>query len=113
MIGIHDSNKVDRQVREVCAAAGIKIRPSIHGFFFAVVRRMVAEGAGGAIVDALNGCLLLNDGVNWRPFAPEIRYETALIVKATIEPSLPARSFIRMIRDEMRIRLALPDIAPL
>jgi DNA-binding transcriptional LysR family regulator len=90
----------------------VERHPTVHGFFFAVVRRIVAEGAGVAIVDALNGCLPLNDGVCWRPFAPEIRYETALIVKAGAELSLPALAFIQMIRDEMRERATLPEPGP-
>lgn len=110
LIGIQDNNQVDRQVRAVCAEAGFEVRAPIHGFFFAVVRRLVAEGAGIAIVDALNGCMALQDGVSWRPFAPEIRYDTALIVKAGAELSLPARAVIRMIRDEMRARATLPDV---
>ncbi|MFZ1813515.1 MAG: LysR substrate-binding domain-containing protein [Rhizobiaceae bacterium] len=110
LIGIQDSNQVDRQVRAICLEAGFEIHAPIRGFFFAVVRRMVAEGAGVALVDALNGCLLLNDGVNWRPFAPEIRYETALIVKAGAELSVPARAFIQLIRDEMAAREVLPEL---
>jgi DNA-binding transcriptional LysR family regulator len=112
LVGIQDRNQMDRQVRAVCAAAGAESHPTLHGFFFAVVRRMVAEGAGVAIVDALNGCLPLNDGVCWRPFAPEIRYETALIVKAGAELSLPAQAFIQMIRDEMSERATLPETGP-
>ncbi len=112
LIGIQNNNQVDRQVRTVFATAGIEVHPSVHGFFFAVVRRMVSEGAGVAIVDALNGCLPLNDGVCWRPFAPEVRYETALIVKAGAELSLPAQVFIEMIRDEMRARATLPEMIP-
>lgn len=111
LIGIQDSNQVDRQVRAICAAEGIELRASVHGFFFAVARRMVAEGAGVAIVDALNGCLPLNDGVSWRPFAPEMCYETALIVKAGAELSLPAQAFIQMIRDAMQERAILPNLA--
>lgn len=111
LIGIQDSNQVDRQLRAVCAEAGFEMRAPVHGFFFAVVRRMVAEGAGIAIVDALNGCLPAQDGVCWRPFTPEIRYDTALIVKAGAELSLPARAFIQMIRDAMQARGELPDMA--
>ncbi|MEQ8901329.1 MAG: LysR family transcriptional regulator [Roseovarius sp.] len=111
LIGIQDSNQVDRQLRAVSAEAGVDLRAPVHGFFFAVVRRMVAEGAGVAIVDALNGCLPPQDGVIWRPFAPEIRYDTALIVKAGAELSLPARAFIELIRDEMQARGKLPDTA--
>lgn len=109
LIGIQDSNQVDRQVRVVCAEAGVEINAPVHGFFFAVVRRMVAAGAGVAIVDALNGCLPLNDGVTWRPFTPEVQYNTALIVKAGAELSVPARAFIELIRQEMAASATLPD----
>lgn len=110
LVGIQDSNQVDRQVRAICAEAGFEVRAPVHGFFFAVVRRMVAEGAGIAIVDALNGCMPLQDGVSWRPFEPEIRYDTALVVKAGAELSLPSQAFIQIIRDEMKARTILPDV---
>ena len=112
VVGIQDNNQVDRQMRSVCAEAGFEWRAPVNGFFFAVVRRLVAEGAGVAIVDALNGCLPLNDGVLWRPFVPEVRYDTALIVKSGAELSLPAQAFIAMIRDEMQARASLPPLPP-
>jgi DNA-binding transcriptional LysR family regulator len=111
LIGIQDSNQVDRQVRAVCAAAGVEAQVPVHGFFFAVARRMVAEGAGIAIVDTLNGCQPLNDGVIWRPFVPEIHYKVALIVKAGAELSVPAQSFIQRICDGMQVMASLPGTA--
>lgn len=101
LIGIQDRNQVDRQVQAVCADAGVEVRASVHGFFFAAVRRLVAEGAGIAIVDALNGCQALNDGVLWRAFAPEIRYHTAVITKTGAELSVPAQAFVNRLSDEM------------
>jgi DNA-binding transcriptional LysR family regulator len=108
LIGIQDSNQVDRQVRHVCAEAGVEIRCAVHGFFFAVVRRMVAEGAGVAIVDALNGCEALEDGVTWRPFAPAIRYRIATVTKTGAAPSVAARAFLGRVRGALHDRAGAP-----
>lgn len=91
LIGIQDTNQVDRQLRAHCADAGVSVQAVVHGFFFAVVRRMVAEGGGVAIVDALNGCQDLKDGVSWRPFAPAIHHHIAVITKTDATQSAPAR----------------------
>lgn len=112
LIGIQDSNQVDRQLRTVCAEAGVEVQAPVHGFFFAVVRRMVAEGAGIAIVDTLNGCQALNDGVCWRPFAPEIQYRIALITHKGVDLSVPAQGFVQRIRDDLKAMAALPGRAP-
>lgn len=103
LIGIQDSNQVDRQVRTACAEAGVDIHCAVHGFFFAVVRRMVAEGAGIAIVDALNGCQALDDGVIWRPFEPSIPYKIAIITKTGAALSVAAQAFLARIRDDLAL----------
>jgi len=102
LIGIQDSNQVDRQVRSACADAGLEVCAPLHGFFFAAVRRLVAEGAGVAIVDTLNGCQELNDGVSWRVFTPEVQYKLALITKAGAELSSPAQAFLRQLGGDIR-----------
>lgn len=109
LIGIQESNQVDRQLRNVCAEAGVDIHCAVHGFFFAVVRRMVAEGAGIAIVDALNGCQDLNDGVTWRPFTPSIHYQIATITKSGADLSVPAQAFLHRIRHDLQILVGAPD----
>lgn len=93
LIGIQTGNQVDRQLLEACSAAEVEIRTSVRGFFFAVVRRMIAAGGGVALVDALNGMQALGDGVVWRAFEPRIDYRIALITKAGAPLSKPARDF--------------------
>lgn len=112
LIGIQDSNQVDRQVRSVCADAGLEVQAPLHGFFFAAVRRLVAEGAGVAIVDALNGCLDLTDGVSWRVFAPEVQYKVALITKTDTQLSQPAQAFLQRLEGDMCIAIASPADSP-
>lgn len=101
MIGIQESHQIDRQLRAAFAEAGVELRIASRGFFFALVRRMAAEGAGAGIVDALNGRQRLGDGVSWRPFAPEIRYSVALISKRGASLSTPARRFAERIEEEL------------
>jgi DNA-binding transcriptional LysR family regulator len=93
LIGIQNVNQVDRQLREVCSAAGVEIETTVRGFFFAVVRRMISAGGGVALVDALNGMQTLSDGVVWRSFEPRIDYRIAMITKVGAELSKPAKDF--------------------
>ncbi len=98
MIGIQNGHQVDRQLIDVCSQAGESLQVAVRGFFFAVVRRMVASAGGVAIVDALNGVPQLGDGVMWRPFAPQIDYRVALITKAGADPTIPAAAFAERLR---------------
>lgn len=101
MIGIQRGHQVDRQLASVCSQAGVSLEISIWGFFFAVVRRIVAQAGGVAIVDALNGVPQLGDGVQWRPFAPVIGYNVALITKAGATPSKPASAFANRLTEAL------------
>jgi DNA-binding transcriptional LysR family regulator len=73
----------------------------MRGFFFAVVRRMVAEGGGIAIVDALNGMQELADGVVSRPFQPTIYHRLAMITNSVSDLSLPAQKFAALLSAEV------------
>ena len=108
VIGIQNSNQVDRQVRAVCADVGVEVETPVQGFFFAVVRKLVAQQAGVAIVDAQSGCEALPDGVDWRPFVPEIHYKVALVAKTGTELSVPAQGFMDRIRTALIATAVLP-----
>lgn len=102
LVGIQRGHQVDRQLVEVCAKDRVEPETPIHGFFFAVVRRIVANRGGVAIVDALNGLQSLQDGVLWRPFHPRIDYQISLISKSGVAPSKPARDFSERIREALK-----------
>jgi DNA-binding transcriptional LysR family regulator len=98
LIGIEKANQVDRRLAAACSAQGVAVHASVNGFFFAVVRRMIAHGGGVALVDALNGALDLDDGVIWRPFVPRIQYDIALVTHSATSLSAPAEKFIDAVR---------------
>ncbi len=93
LIGIQNGHQIERQLTEVCSQAGIELHVAVRGFYFSIVRRMVANVGGVAIVDAINGVPPLDDGVVWRPFEPKITYQMALITKTGAAMSRPASEF--------------------
>lgn len=93
LIGIESTNQVERALVKICSEAGVEIQLSMRGYFFAVVRRMVAEGGGIAIVDAFNGLQDLGDGIVARPFSPKVVHRLALITNADASLSLPTQRF--------------------
>jgi hypothetical protein len=58
---------------------GTTVTRTVSGYFFAIARNIVAAGNDVAIIDPINGKAKLNDGVTWRPFAPRIDHELAVI----------------------------------
>lgn len=97
LIGIDRGNHVERALQTACADAGVELNIVMRGFFFAIVRRMVAEGDGVAIVDALNAITSQSDGVIARPFNPTIHHRLAMITNAGSDLSGPAKHFSEMI----------------
>ena len=56
--------------------------PLVHNassYFYAIARNLVAAGDNIAIIDPVNGKAPLADGVVWRPFAPTIVHELAMV----------------------------------
>lgn len=90
IVGIDAGNQVERELQRVCNDAGVELRIGIRGFFFAVVRRIIAEGGGIALVDRYNGLQNLGDGVVARPFLPAVPYRVALIANVEARLSQPA-----------------------
>lgn len=101
LIGIDRGNQVERALQKTCADAGVPLNIFMRGFFFAVVRRMVSEGGGIAVVDALNGMQELADGVVSRPFQPTIHHRLAIITNSISDLSQPAQQFAALLSAEI------------
>ena len=79
IVAITGQHMVDRQLDASLAAAGVTVERHISSYFFAIARNIIAVGNEIAIIDPTNGKANLNDGVTWRPFAPRIDHEMAII----------------------------------
>ena len=79
IVSITGQHMVDRQLDAYLANAGVTVERYISSYFFAIARNIIAVGNEVAIVDPTNGKANLNDGVTWRPFAPRIDHELAII----------------------------------
>jgi DNA-binding transcriptional LysR family regulator len=101
LIGIDRGNQVERALQKTCANAGIPLNIFMRGFFFAIVRRMVSEGGGIAVVDALNGLQELADGVVARSFRPTIYHRLAMITNSVSDLSQPAQQFAALLSAEI------------
>lgn len=102
LLSVSEDHPLDRKVRAAFIEAGAPWRSEIHCYFFAIMRTLVSQGAGVAIVDVLNGCPELNDGVVWRPFAPALTYEMAVIRRSDATLQAPATEFLEMTIERLR-----------
>jgi hypothetical protein len=73
------------------------------------MRSLVANGTGVAVVDAINGCAELNDGVVWRPFKPDLGFEMAVITRAETALQAPTVAFLEMTIDRLQAHERLFD----
>ena len=79
IVAITGQHMVDRQLDALLTAAGVTVERHISSYFFAIARNIIAVGNELAIIDPTNGKANLNDGVTWRPFAPRVNHEMAII----------------------------------
>lgn len=102
MMSIDEDHPLDRKVRAAFVAVGAPWRIEIRSYFFAVMRNLVSKGAGVAIVDAINGCAALDDDVIWRPFAPELTFELAVVTRTGGGLQAPALEFLELTMQRLR-----------
>lgn len=79
IVSVTGQHMVDRQLDTSLTTAGVTVERHISSYFFAIARNIIAVGNEIAIIDPTNGKANLNDGVTWRPFAPRIDHELAII----------------------------------
>ncbi|MFD0860457.1 LysR family transcriptional regulator [Roseovarius aquimarinus] len=93
LIGVNGDHATDRQLKTLMHEAGKPLRYRAFSYYYAIARQFVAAGGGLAIIDPINARADLGDGLTWRPFAPRIRHETAMI---TARDHPPAQSGAQM-----------------
>ena len=79
VINITGDHMIDRQLDALLAKTDTVIVRNTSAYYFAIARNMVAERNGVAILDPINGKIDLRDDVVWRPFAPRIENNLAVI----------------------------------
>ena len=98
VIAILGDHMVDRQLDRLLSEAGVDVIRNTSGYYFAIVRNMVAAGAGVALIDPINGKAELGDGVVWRPFVPRVETEIAMLTAKDHAPSPATAMIVERIR---------------
>ncbi len=116
IIGVGPEHSLDQQLEQTLTALQLPLRHRVYGYFFSIVRQLVRNRAGIAVIDAMNGISDVDDGVVWRPFLPAISYDMAVITPAL--PSVPSNTacFLGHLEDcladvvAQHARMAGPDV---
>ena len=108
VIAITGDHSIDRQLAEVMSNAETPLAHNASCYFYAIARNLVAAGNNISIIDPVNGKAALADGVVWRPFAPAIIHELAVITSRGQPVGIAAKRFQRRIDEEL-LQYALPD----
>lgn len=106
IIAITGDHAIDRQMDQFLSNAGVTAARLVSCSFFAIARNLVRAGAGVAIVDSINGLADLGDEVCWRPFAPAITFELALICATHLPLQQSARAFHALLRERLLAKVA-------
>lgn len=101
VIAITGDHLIDRRLDALFAEAHVRVHRRVSSSYFAVARNLVSAGAGVAIVDVINGCRNLSDGVIWRPFEPRIEFELALIVPQGVKVAPFSAEFLARLRSSL------------
>lgn len=101
IIGITGDHEIDRELDRLLAHSGVAADRRVTGSYFAIIRNMVREGAGIALIDAINGRMALTDRVVWRDFQPTINFKLALLTPTGVVNSKPVELFLEQLRLKM------------
>lgn len=105
IIGITGDHEIDRELDRLLAQSGCTADRQLTGSYFAIIRNMVREGAGIALIDAINGRMELTDRVVWRDFKPAINFKLALLTPTDVVESKPVELFLEQLRRRMNAAL--------
>lgn len=106
IIGVTGEHEIDKALDGLMAESGVTADRSITGSYFAIIRNMVREGAGIALIDAVNGRMDLPDRVVWRDFQPTINFKLALLTPTGIVNSKPVDLFLEQLRNSLAEELS-------
>ncbi len=101
VIAVTGAHSVDHQVQRVMSDAGLAFNHHVSSSYFAIARNLVAAGCGVAIADPINGKAPLNDDVVWRPFAPTVLHELAMVTNRDQPLGLSADRFAKRIQQSL------------
>ncbi|WP_455373775.1 LysR family transcriptional regulator [Limibacillus halophilus] len=87
VVAITGDHRIDRELDGLLADADTAVERRVSCSYFAIARNLVRNGAGVALVDYINGCMDLGDGVVWRRFEPRINFELAMITAKELTPT--------------------------
>ncbi|MFK7854003.1 MAG: LysR family transcriptional regulator [Granulosicoccus sp.] len=103
IIGVTGDHAIDRQLDAALAQTNTVVTRSINSYYFAIARKLVAEGAGIAILDPINTKVDLHDDVIWRPFEPRIESPLAIITAKTQPLGIVALDILSRMSDALRL----------
>ncbi|MFD1159392.1 LysR family transcriptional regulator [Roseovarius aestuarii] len=107
VIAITGDHSIDRQLAEIMSLAEMSLIHNASSYFYAIARNLVAAGNNISIIDPVNGKAALADGVVWRPFAPKIIHELAVITNKGQPVGIAATQFEKRIGETLQ-QYAIP-----
>lgn len=110
VVAILGDHMVDRQLDRYLSDAGVAVERNTSSYYFAIARNLVAAGAGLALIDPINARASLGDGVIWRPFAPRVDTEIAMITAKDQPQGAATAMIVERIRDRLN-ELGAPSVA--
>lgn len=104
-VAMPETRLIGHRIRQAFGDAGFPFAPVAESEYFSTICALVAAGTGAAIVDGWSARTFMANGLEIRPFAPEIRYEIGVFFRKSPAPSALARELLDLI-DERLARAA-------
>lgn len=109
VIAITGDHRVDRQLDRLLSEAETTVKRTISSYYFAIARNLVAAGDSLALIDPINAKADLSDRVVWRPFAPQVLHELAMITARDQPHGQASAALVERIRARLTAEQAGPE----
>lgn len=101
VVAVTGDHSVDRQLEDVMSRAETPLTRNASSYFYAISRNLVAAGSYVSVIDPVNGKAAIADDVVWRPFAPAITHELAVITNRGQPLGIAASRFLDRLRNAL------------
>ncbi len=98
LVGIKDSGPLSQLVSAQAQAEAVPLDAAVTVQTYYIARNLVRYGAGVAVVDHLTALAHRGDGVEYKPLAPELRYEVVGLSDEARPLSRVAENFLEYFR---------------
>jgi DNA-binding transcriptional LysR family regulator len=96
-IAMPETRLIGHRIRQAFGDTGQPFSPVAESEYFSTICALVAAGAGAGVVDGWSAATFKNNGLEVRPFVPQIRYEIGVFFTRSPGPGALASELLDLV----------------